>query len=268
MVDLTRRKTVLGMGLLASGSGAAFTSAAFNNSVDSTSDMQVITAADVSVRKGNNVPTGDTLNTITDSNNHDVDFLNLDQSTDSRVSSNNLDFGGLTGSDVPVAGVNDGVDSNLVIETATGVRSASGSGGTAVVFENIIEIVNEGDTTINDIGISYGASGAYGNDVDGSTITEDIVKEIYQFIVQPSGVSNISSKARISPDHTNASDDPENTFTLKPGETAQINLENHNHNYRGKLQSASSNSGNPWNGASFNTIDLLDTITVGSGYTV
>ena len=42
MVDLTRRKTILGLGLLATGSGATFTSATFQSTAPANSDLRVL----------------------------------------------------------------------------------------------------------------------------------------------------------------------------------------------------------------------------------
>jgi hypothetical protein len=51
-MKFTRRSTVLGLGMLATGSGAALTSVAFNNSVNASSDMRVVVDKRLEVRAG------------------------------------------------------------------------------------------------------------------------------------------------------------------------------------------------------------------------
>lgn len=240
------------MGGLIFGSGAISANAAFSNSVNADNNMQILAAIDIDVLKGDNVPTDDTVTTITDPNGHSLDILNLDQSTDSRVSSGSLDFADLTPSDVPVAGVNDGQNGSLIIETATPIRPNDSS---PIVWQDLIELRNEGDATVSGVGITFST---YGSGVGNGNISQEDVQDIYRFIEK-------SSSTLISPTKGDASEDPANTIGLSAGESEQLNVEDHAHDYTGALQSESSATGDPWSG-SYDTVSLLDQVTVGSNW--
>lgn len=61
-MDLSRRSVVVGLGLLATGSGAAFTSAAFNDSTNSNGDIRVVAGDGLVVEAGNAFNSDGTVN--------------------------------------------------------------------------------------------------------------------------------------------------------------------------------------------------------------
>lgn len=250
IVLVRRRKFVTGLGAFAASVGTVMSLGTANQSVTPDSDMRVVVSVAVSVRRGNNVPADDAVNTV-----GGVDTVNLDRTSDGRVSNSRLDFGNLDGDDVPVAGVNDGENEDLVINVATGLRP----GGSRQTIGELIEIANEGDETITNIGISYRT---YGSAVsDAGHLSEQQAQDVYQFIARKHGVEDIDGPLRISPDPGTPGSDPDNRFALAAGETAQLDVENNNHDYTAELRSAAGDSTDPWSGTA-EAIDILDEIAV------
>lgn len=245
-----RRRFVAGLGALGVSIGTVITVGTVDRSVAPEGDLRVIVAAALTVRRGNNVPPDGSVNRV-----DGVDLVNLDRTTDGRVSDDRLDFGDFDANDVPIAGANDGVNDDLVINVATGLRPG-GSGQTA---EELIEIANDGHETAAGIGIKYST---YGRAVtEAGDFTEQQVQDIYQFIADDDGVDDLDSPVRISPDPNTAGSGPDNQFALAPGETAQVDVENNNQAYTAELRSAADVTDDPWSGGS-DAIALLNEINV------
>ena len=148
-----RRTTILGLGALAMGSGAAFTSATFQNSVNPGADFRVIAAAQTVVRRGPAFEEGEDSKLDEWAQN---DFLNFDE---------------LGPSDLPAAGANEDENGDL------DVSMARGNSSNEFVFENFLEIDNAGTTTV-DIGLTY-ATGTGSEDVGYSAPSADWYKDNY-----------------------------------------------------------------------------------------
>jgi hypothetical protein len=261
MVDLSRRKTIIGMGLLAAGSGAAFSSAAFQNSVNPGADFRIIAASDLRVRPGPAFQEPLEEYVV-----EDFDTLN------------GIDFNGINPSDLPLAWASDGqTNDDLAVELAR-LNNAS-----EVVFEGLIEIVNEGDS-MESVGISY--QGGYDTDnVDtsgdgnapngnGQMYLKD-VQEMFQFLAQGGGGLAFGSDTLISPDpagipdtggdlDTEDNNAPANFIHLNPGQAVSVDLKTDlTGDQVSIVQAATTLGGNPFDG-DIDGFGVLDDITVGT----
>lgn len=216
-----RRTTVLGIGALATGSGAAFSSAAFQNSVNPGADFRIIAASDLTVRRGNAFNGQSSADYVVD---------NYDSVT-------GVSFDDINPSDLPLAWANSSEDDQLDVQLARLNNSSQ------VVFEDLIEIANAGDSS-ESVGIGY--FGGYNNtNVDNSTnssatsgsqVSIKDVQEMFQFEAQAAGNLAFGSDTLISPDpNTWGSDNggydndddsnaPANYITLDPGDTVQVDV--------------------------------------------
>lgn len=275
-MDLTRRKTLLGLSLLATGSGATLTSAAFSDSVGASSDMRVVVAEDLEVRAGQAFNDDGTINTsngdITPSN-----YVEYASNTDFFDPSSDPEPQGLVdidSNDLPVATVNrrdSNVNGDVKIQVAVNVDT------TSVTFNDILEIENKGTSSAT-VGISYDrqgktgfGAGQYGDDVEvgGKTsneVTEKTVQYVYQFIAY--GGTGTFGNGRISPDENDSGDDPANVAVIGPGAKISIDLElDLDPAFGPPVQShiedrATLTGSNPFQ-QKRDTVNLLDAITVG-----
>ena len=247
----TRRKTVLGMGALATGSGAAFSSAAFQSSVNPAADMRVVVEDNLVVEAGD---------AFRDSNNQ-----YLENPTNSKfygtgtdglfVGSENLNS--INTDDLPAARVNDGQNSDLYIETAIKNRGGDGT-PTIVNFDNLLQVENIG-TEVAEVGISYQPTNdAYGEDVLDGPIAGDDVTDAYEFY------SEGGSGGKISPEETYDAG-PANTTTVEVGDTEQIGLRIDLTNISDNIAAAADLDGNDvFGGGDQDTVDILNQIRVGN----
>jgi len=259
---MKRRAMLAGTGMLVTGSGIISTSAAFGDSVTPASDFRVISAEKLEVRAGSAFENPKT----------DHKFVAYDDSTDSLF--NNSGLNSISADDVPVATVNDGVNDQLIIETAISLDDDG------IRFENILEVANLG-TVDKEIGISYDrqgqsgqGAGQYGEDVTvggdhQNELTDVDVQQVYQFKATPDGAG---SPIQISPDPTVIGDDsPSNTIEIAAGATKSITLEI---DFGGGLYEPNSEEhvfhAAEFDGAftgSIDTVDMLDGITFGANDT-
>lgn len=151
-----------------------------------------------------------------------------------------LDF---TSDEAPAAWVNDEEDDDLVIEVV--VENEEGE----TDFDELIKVRNDGQVS-ESVGIEWGA---FGDDVgtEANDVSEETVVDIYTFEVDGAEVSPASEDG-----------DPENFFTVEPGEEVNIDLTVDLTGATDEIGQAASPSGNPWEGAE-DDVDLLDTINVG-----
>lgn len=263
MVDLSRRKTILGMGLLAAGSGAAFSSAAFANTVNPGADFRIVAASDLRVRRGPAFSEPE----------EDYVVEDFDQV-------NGIDFSGINPSDLPLAWANENDNDALDVELAR-LNNAS-----EVVFEGLIEIVNEGDSD-ELVGISY--QGGYDegqvdteepdNATSGDQVSIKDVQDMFRFEAQGGGSLAFGSDTQISPDSdtiegdegspedydTEDSNEPANFIELAPGDIVTVDLiTDLTGDQVSIVQEATDISGSPFDGNIDPGFRVLESITVGT----
>ena len=247
----TRRKTLLGMGALATGSGAVFSSAAFQSSVNPAADMRVVVGQEfgnnLRVRAGNIFrDASDDFNPATGSN--AVKTVHNINST-SFFSNNELD--NLEVADLPAAGANneDNDDLRLAIATAVGETATIGNYNTDDF--GFIQVENNTPDD-HDIHIEFDS---FGDDVGSASdqVTENQVRQIYKFY--DSGENQIS---------TNISGSIINSITVSSGDTEQIYLEvdTETNSLYNAVIGATNIEDSPFT-AEQDTVNLVDQIRVG-----
>jgi hypothetical protein len=252
-MKLNRRKTVLGLGAMATGSGAVFSSAAFASTVSPSADMRVVVGQEFS----NNlrVEAGD----IFRSNNGDFDAAsgssavktvhNIDST--SFFSSNELED--LEVADLPAAGANDknNEDLSLAVATAVGETATIGDGGSNDV--GFIQIENNTPDE-HDIQIEFAS---FGEDVGSANasdkVTADQVRKIYKFY--DSGGEQISR---------NGFGNIPNSLPVSSGSTEQIYLkvDTETGDLYDEVMSAANAEDSQFTDEQ-DTVDLVDSIRVG-----
>lgn len=272
---MKRRTALIGLGSLAAGSGAVFSSAAFNDSVNASSDMRVIVAENLEVRAGQAFEDDGTINTsngdITPSNY--VEYASNPSFFDPSSDPEPQGLADIDSDDLPVATVNrrdNNVNGDVKIQVAVNVDT------TSVRFNDILEIENKGTSSVK-VGISYdrqggtgSGAGQYGSDVNvggstGSEITEQTVQHVYRFIGFGTGTFG---SGRISPNQSNTNDDPDNVAKIDPGTTIPVDLKIDLSKLFGfvdvqtQIEDAATLTGGLFQGRR-DTVDLLDAITVG-----
>lgn len=248
-MDFTRRKAVVGLGMLAMGSGATLTSAAFQSSTQPSADLRVVVEDSLRVRAGKAFRDGqETGNYGTVNNNYD-DKFEITPSSESFFNSGGL--ADLDADETPKATVDDKINGDLKAEVGVNpddseFADTNDLGADKLRFPNILQVVNEGPQQL-DIAILYdrnntafGTNGQYGGDVDfsgntSSDITIPLVQHIYRFKVDKNDLPNTSSDVQISPDSgTTGStitegysegDYPTGAVTVGPGEIMNIHLD-------------------------------------------
>lgn len=268
----TRRSTVLGLGSLAAGSGAVFTSAAFSSSVNASSDMRVVVAENLEVRAGQAFNDDGTVRSSShpDFDGDPSNYVEYASNTSFFDPSSDPEPQGLDAIDsdvLPVATVNSrdqNVNENVEIQVATDIDT------TSVTFEDILEIENNGTESVK-VGISYDrGSNQYGDDVNvgGDTtteITQQTVQHVYRFIGYGTGTFG---SGRISPDESTVDDDPENVAQIEPGTTIPVDLQIDLSKFSGFvdiqsiIEDEATLAGDPFQERR-DTVDMLDAITVG-----
>ena len=260
-----RRTTILGLGALAMGSGAAFTSATFQNSVDADADMRVIVDERLTVRAGElfdglnpgDVDAGETFTAIVDSGDTETpsDILFDDDTT---IDDNGTEYETVLTEDddkripTPAAVANDGENGDFAFAIAVDINDD-------VSFDELIEIDNELERSV-EAGITFETFGEDASEVDGGK--ETVATEIYQF--------EDSSEDQISPDsdgwEAENDQEPANRTDINIGEDEQITLKNDTGGGSvdvGDLRSAIEPE--PAFGRNITGLDLVDTIEVGIG---
>jgi hypothetical protein len=215
-MKLTRREGIIGLGLLAMGSGAAFTSAAFQSSTQPSADLRVVVEDSLRVRAGKAFRDGqETGNYGTVNSNYD-DKFEIPPSDESFFDNDNSGLKDLDADETPKATVNDKINGDLKAEVGVNpddseFADTNDLGADKLRFPNILQVVNEGSQQL-DIAIlydrnngSFGSNGQYGGDVDfsgspSSEITIPLVQHIYRFKVDKDDLPNTPSDLQISPD--------------------------------------------------------------------
>ena len=166
---------MVGMGALAFGSGALFTSAAFESSVTPDADFRVVVDERLLVQAGaafrGNQPDG-TFDPGTDS----TKFAGAD-GTERPIFEDNTGLEGFNAFDLPKMSANGGDNDDLIVENA--VLNEEG----VINFKNSLQIRSQSDTSVI-IGIEiqeYGADGDFSSDSTGDHISRSRVRDIYKF---------------------------------------------------------------------------------------
>lgn len=276
--------------MLAVGSGATFTSAAFASSTTPTADLRVVVDQDLTVEQGPGFSDGNPDNT------DNSDFFtgaNEDAGGDIDDSSG----GAFENDSLPLAFVNGDTNDNLVIKAAV-------SNGGSHIFTELLQVSNDTSAPVN-VGIAYdrgagpGSDGSqYGQDISDDNVdlsgtsyssanAEDFAQNVYQFRanqVNGSGVggsdfansttppSNVISPDPRVPGGTQGvsgsnsgigkqADLPAGAVTIQPGEDLTLDL---------VVDTSASDAieaaaqGSNTFGKTTSTVDILDEITVGT----
>ncbi|ELZ47784.1 hypothetical protein C463_02171 [Halorubrum californiense DSM 19288] len=196
---------VVGLGALATGSGAVFSSAAFSNSATSSADFRVVVEDNLILEAGGSFR-------------NDNDAY-LDNPSDSKFyggNSNSLFSGesGLDGvepDDLPAAWANDKTNSNLEVETA--VQNLG-----TFEFSDFLQVTNEGTETAQ-VGIRFEE---YGADVNGGPIAASDLIQAYEFYNKGGDGGKISTDGNPTGSVSNQSLSA--TTAVPAGATEQIGL--------------------------------------------
>jgi hypothetical protein len=261
-MDLTRRKTLLGLSLLATGSGATLTSAAFSSSTDPSGDLRVVSAEGLVVEAGDAFADDGTVTQSPGGNNES--YVKFDTNGDFFDGSGGLKD--ISTADLPVATVNRR-DQNTNGDVK--VRKAVDFEYDTYEFKNILRLRNTGLETVNGVAFKY--DGGYGSAVTDPTnnIDEQLVQYMYRFLAE-----DRSGRPQISPDGSNSSEAPAGQVNLDPGEKLNVTLQleyssfstfGNRINPKQRIRDAADTSGNPFIGQ-LDTVQLLDEIEVGEGY--
>ncbi len=183
MVDLTRRKTVLGLGLLATGSGATFTSAAFQSTAAADSDLRVLVEEQGLEFEGNSADSDDPKAV------DNPDFFEDDPSGGLNETAGSA----FDGNDAPLAFAA-GSNENLTVKTLVPLGESATFGELFRVSNNSEDPVTIGvayDRNNSDFDVNSDNSGQYGADItvngeSSPSVLNDVdAQTIYQFLVAP-----------------------------------------------------------------------------------
>lgn len=218
MVRTNRRTTMMGLGALSLGSGAAFTAATLTDGVTPDGDFRVIADRRLRALPGPGFRGGtrsDAYDPDTDSGKYKGENI----ASNFFTTSGNNPLEDIAVSDLPVAGVNDASNGDLQIQVATEV-------GEVDDFDLLLQVENNSaeDATV---GIQFSE---FGEDVTGSddkstAIFAGDVMDIYSFYALDADADSTTSDipngnwTKISPDGTStttAGDPGDSQFTTNP----------------------------------------------------
>ena len=247
-----RRSMVVGLGALATGSGAIFSSAAFASTVSPSADMRVVVGQDF----GNNlrVEAGDIFrlpngNFAPSSDSSAVKTVHDTSSTNFFGGNNELDD--LEVDDLPAAGANDEYNNALSLAVATAVGETATIGNDNAGNVGFIQIENNTPDE-HDIQIEFDS---FGEDVGNASgkVTKEQVREIYKFY--DSGGEQISK---------NGFGNIPNSLPVGSGTTEQIYLEvdTDSTDLYNAVMSATSTNDSQFTEEQ-DTVDLVENIRVG-----
>jgi hypothetical protein len=279
MVDLTRRKTVIGLGLLATGSGATFTSAAFQNTAAADSDLRVIVQEPGLEFEGNSANSGDPKAI------DDPDFFEDGPSG----GLNETADGAFDDGAEPLAFA-EGSNEDLTVKTAVPV-------GQNVTVSELFRVANNSNEAVT-IGVAYDRenadfdvnsddSGQYGADVSvgggSSVLNEENAQSIYQFKIAPEsddsitninpGGSNTADLLSPEPGESGVEGDgsegtsivdddlPATVATIPTGDTLVLDLEVNTASFQGKIE-AEADIDQSALGLQTDTVQIIDGMTI------
>ncbi|GAB7010353.1 hypothetical protein [Halorubrum trueperi] len=242
-----RRSMLLGLGALATGSGAVFSSASFTSSADSSADFRVVVEDDLIAEAGESFRDGEEFDPDED--------MYYDISSESLFSGGDDDIDGtlntLEPGDLPAVGANAETNEDLAFEVATMIDTSHD-------FDGFLRIRNEG-TEDKDVGITFTPS---------DTITEDgpltlgLVQNTYQFKLEGGMI--------ISPNPSGNGDgdsDPANFVTIPAGgsENVALHVNTEDQTSKDLTKGADLDDLDPFSeNGEHATIDLVDEIVIGT----
>jgi hypothetical protein len=241
------------MGLLAGGSGAAFSSAAFQDSVSPSADFRIVAAGDLVVRRGKAFQ------------NNDESYVVNGYDPANPGGSEISDFSTLSPNDLPVAWANNNEDGSLSVQLA---YQNSSSGPTPL--NNFLEIENQGTTTEN-VGINF--DGGYA--IDGSEGWTDDAADLSSYSSSSSEIGyddiqaifqfrDASDSSQISPSSPDSSETPINYVQMDPSDVLDVNLGISLTGNQVSTFAQAANVGTPFSSASQDGFQLLNQISVGT----
>ena len=207
-----RRSMILGLGALAMGSGAAFTSAALQNAMAADADFRVVVEDDLVVEPGSAFRDGsNSLDDYDPGSGYTVD-------TNSLLDNDSL--GAVAPEDLPAAAVSDDVNEDLDIEVATGLDDGTGR---LDELSNMLQVRNEGNTTRE---VAFGFSEFGDNVADGTVSSSDVI-EVYEFEDEGGNKISTDSQSWDAGDGEVEADNqtPAGHVEIGPGEVEQITLQ-------------------------------------------
>jgi hypothetical protein len=241
---------------LATGSGAIFSSAAFSNSVNPSSDMRVVVADSLTLepgiffRGGSSATDAFNPNSSTPPGNGSA-FNQTDSSLFGGEGNNGLE--NIDVQDLPAAAINDDTNGNLFLETAVPLDDTDTLGDAS---NGLFQITND-STEAKPVAIRFTS---FGPDADGDSddLTDQQVVETFKFY--DSGDNQISTATASTPyDEAPVA----NEVSIPAGTTEQIYLEYDTETYAAELRTAAGVGSSPFGNPSGTTIDLVDQIEVG-----
>ena len=243
-----RRSMVIGLGALATGSGAVFSSAAFANSAQAGANFQVVVEDELIAEAGDAFRNGESFRV----GNSSGEFRDIGSND---IFSDGGGLGDVSFEDLPVAGATNGANDELNLAVATEIE-------TEHTFEDFIQVRNEG-TESKDVAIDFSNFGTATDD-GGADLAKALVGTVYQFE---------SGGQTISPDPTTPggalTENPEEYVTVEEGSTVQIDLtvDTTDTTVRQRLSDYVESNGNTNPFAEDGdraTIDLVDKIRIGT----
>lgn len=238
----TRRKTVLGIGTLATGSGALFSSAAFENSTTPSADLRVVVEEALSFRPN---PDATDADNVLDSDEFE-DFFDGEDIDDS-------DTGAFDGDvEPPLAATNGEPNENLELFAVAGL-------GDTATFSELFLLENDSTEAVA-VGIGYDRNnsnfsttdadaGQYGDDIDvneNGGLTPVIPRSSYRFEVNGfDGQGNLTQSDFVSSQDDGDENDADYADTLiSPAENGDVSGSEDNESNAEFVGQASSNDGN------------------------
>ena len=203
---------ILGLGALAMGSGAAFTSAALQNAMAADADFRVVVEDDLVVEPGSAFRDG--------SNSWDDYDPGDDYTVDTSGLLDDDSLRAVAPEDLPAAAVSDDVNEDLDIEVATGLDDGSGR---TDELSNMLQVRNEGNTTRE---VAFGFSEFGDNVADGTVSSSDVI-EVYEFEdedgnkISTDGQSWSAGDGEVEADNQTLAGHVE----IRPGQVEQITLQ-------------------------------------------
>lgn len=207
MTKLSRRKTILGMGLLAAGTGATFSSAAFQNSTTPSADLRVV--VEESLNFAGNPDAGVDLE---DFDPEEDNIVNVDEGDSFFDGDDIADGDGEVFEDIdtPLAATNLGANEGLEIFAVAGI-------GNEATFEELFVLENELTEPVA-VGIAYDRGnedfatdaapnvGQYGDDIvfEGTdSLLPTIPRSAYRFEANSFGDDSVPGQNNFLGDGTN-----------------------------------------------------------------
>ena len=232
IMKLNRRKTVLGLGALATGSGAVFTSASFSGSAEASSDFRVVTEGSLVVEPNDNVSSASDI-----------------AANKSDPSGYLFKNGSSLSSNTSFSDVNSGGEAAVNNQTNGGLELAIAVADDTDKYFNILQVTNNGNTTE-----SVGATiSGYGSDVSSGGITEGQVDSAFEFDIEDSTgtYQDVDSSS--------------NYEDVGPGDTRGLRIDVDISKINDDdLANESASGGNVFGSSTTaDTVDLVDTIKIG-----